>query len=159
RVSLLAARTPVGDAVRVALAARADRLAAARARPPGAAVDAVLLPAALHRTAHRGGDPCERRPKLVVGGPGERSPRREPRLPERPRLPLVADPGDEPLVEERIAGLSARIATEVGEHPVEVGLGREDVRPEAGDRTRGQLEHRAVPLARLVPLAAEDEPR
>ena len=49
-------------------------------------------------------------PKLLVGGVGDSAPRRDARLPERFCLPDVADPGHEPLVEQRVANGPAGVA-------------------------------------------------
>jgi hypothetical protein len=63
------------------------------------------------------------------------------------------------LVEQGVADLPARLATEVRHHPVEVGVGSEDVWAEPPNRPRGQLEHRPVPEHSLVLHAAQHEPR
>ena len=105
RGSRLARRAPVGRAVVVALAAGADRRAAAAAGQPGAVVD----PASRSREAARRPTPAS------AGGPRgrPRAPRR--RTPPQPPprvdpgeeaalgLPDVPDAGDVALVEQRVA--------------------------------------------------------
>src|SRR6185437_3080161 len=141
RLSFLAARTPVGRPVRVALAARGDRRLAARARTPGATVDAAIAPLPLERCTHQAVRPFEDVAKLLVRDAADASPGRHTRLPERLRAPDVADPGDEALIEERVAQGTVRIVrAERGEHPLEVGWLREDVGAEPREAARVQLE-------------------
>ena len=56
--------------------------------------------------------------ELAVRGVRERPPGRDLDRPQRLRLPLVADPGDDPLIENRVADRAAPVAgPQVGEHP------------------------------------------
>ena len=69
-LSSLAAGAPVGGAVVVALAARADRCAAARARPPGAPVDDALAALAVECGSHQSrgfAEHAQRAPRLTPG--------------------------------------------------------------------------------------------
>jgi hypothetical protein len=80
----------------------------------------------------------------------------------RPRVPppsLVPDAGDEPLIEKRVPHLAARLlAPQVGEHAIELRRVGKDVRAEAADGPRLQLQHRAVPQHGLPFGAPKDEP-
>ena len=96
--------------------------------------------------------------QLVVGDFRNRPPRRDAGFPERLRLPEVADARDEPLVEQGIADRALRIAAEVGDHGVQIGRLREDVRPESADDAVVQLQHRAIPEHGFPLGAAENEP-
>ena len=158
----LAAGAPVRDPGGVALRIRADDGAAAAARAAGAAVDVAQRPRPLHSRPHQPGGGVEHGEQLPVRQVVQRPPRRDPRLPQRLRLPEVADARDEPLVEHRVADrpLLRRRAQPL-EHRLEVGRVAEDVRAEPSHRappTR-QLQHRPVPQHRLVLGAAQDEPR
>src|SRR5207248_1627143 len=107
----LADRAPVGGAVGVALSARLDRCAAATAAPAGAVVDEAALAAGLDRGRHQLVRCLEDRAELVVGDFRKRPPRRDAGIPERLRLPEVADARDEPLVEQGVADRAAGIAS------------------------------------------------
>src|SRR6185312_1995582 len=159
-LSSLTARAPIGGAIVVALAAGADLSAAARARTAGMPVDNALAAAAVQRGTHQ---PCgfaEHAPELLVGHLVEPQPRRELRAPERLRLPDVPDPGDEALVEQRVAELAALVlAPQVRDHRGQVGRVGEDVGAQASGAAPGQLEHRPVPEHRLALGAGEHEPR
>ena len=100
-------------------------LAAPRARPADQPVDAVPArrPSSESRISRAAASRA--RPELARRRLCERPPGRELRLPERLRLPLVADPGDEPLVEDRIADGTALVAAaELRDH-----VGRDPRRP------------------------------
>lgn len=155
----MAGGTPVGRAVRVALPARADDRAATQARPPGPAIDVPAGPAARERALHQ--------PARGLDGGGERlirdladaEPGRHADLPKRLGHPHVPDPGDEPLLLERLAEpeLAGRAKpVDRGRH---VELGREDVLPEPPDRAGVERQHRPVAEHALDRLSAEDEPR
>jgi hypothetical protein len=159
QIAPLARRAPVQRSVRVALAASADRSAAARAWPAGTTVDAPRLPRAIDRVVHEPARGLERSPKLAVGELAEPRPGRELRRPERLGHPHVADARDETLLEQRLAQRHVTSgAPKVRKHRVEVGRVSEDVGPEALDDVTAQLEHRSVPLHRLVLSATENEP-
>ena len=97
-------------------------------------------------------------PHLVIGGLADVAPRADASLPEGLRLPDVADSGDEPLVEKRVADLSGRVAAQIRSDGVEVrGLG-EDVRAEPADGVVVELQHRPVPEDRFALRASEDQP-
>ena len=145
RLSSLARGAPVGDAVRVALAARGDRRSAARARAAGLTVDGALPEArsrASGASAARPRSSTER--SSSSGDVAEPRPGRDLRAPERLGAPEVADPRDEPLVEERLADRGALVG---GAHPldhlVDVGRVGEDVGPEAADAGVVELQDRA----------------
>jgi hypothetical protein len=98
--------------------------------------------------------------QLLVAHVAERPPRRDLRSPQGLGLPHVPDPGDEPLVEQRVAHLATRVLTpEPGHDRVEVGRRSEDVGTHAPNGSLRQLEHRPVDLDGLEPVAAQDEPR
>ncbi|HEX2485117.1 MAG TPA: hypothetical protein VHQ66_07450 [Myxococcota bacterium] len=97
--------------------------------------------------------------KLFVRDVAQASPRREPNVEKRLRPPEVPNPGDQPLVEQRLADLPVLVAGAYAPHHlVEVRRVAHDIRPEARDGARGELEHRSVPLDSFESLAAEDEP-
>ena len=113
---------------------------------------------ALHQPVRHG----ERLAQILVRDVSERTPRRDARPPERFRLPHVPDPGDEALVEERVAnGALLALGAQPPEHRVEVRREAEDVGPELRDpaRVTRELEHRPVPEDGFVLVAAENEPR
>src|SRR4029453_16970067 len=125
--------------------------AAARAWPAGAAVHAVGVATALERAAHLAGGGPEHGLKLRVAGLRKRPPRRELDRPQRLGLPFVADSGDEPLVEQRIAdGAALVVPAQVLHHAADVRLGGKYVRTQSSDGARVQLEHGAVPLDTFV---------
>src|SRR5207253_1981967 len=64
--SALAARAPVGDAIRLALPSGADRLAAPRTGPAGAPIDAAPPSLARHGSRHQPVRSPERAPQIVV---------------------------------------------------------------------------------------------
>src|SRR2546426_124400 len=103
---------------------------------------------------------AEDRAQLVVRDVGDRPPGRDARVPERLRLPEVADSRDESLVEQRVADRARRLRAQTREHRVEIGRGIEDVRAEvrAPRGVATELEHRPVPEHRLVLVAAQHEP-
>jgi hypothetical protein len=96
---------------------------------------------------------------LVAHG-RKRQPRGDARVPQGFGEPHVADPRDEPLIDERLAD-EPRLVTSADAED-EVGRargGREEIRPETTRDTVAQREYRAVPL-RCFPFAtAQDEPR
>jgi len=122
-------------------------------------VDRPLVSAGLNRAPHCRRSLGEDASELLVADRGKWTPRRDTCPPERLRLPDVPDPGDETLVEQRFADLPPAARTpQPGDHPLEVrGIG-EDVRPEAPDAARIQLEHGSAPEHRLPRSAAQDEP-
>jgi hypothetical protein len=125
----------------------------------GAPVDRAALRRPLDRASHQLVRGPEDRPRLVVRGLGDPAPWADASLPERLRLPHVADSGDDPLVEKRVADLSGWIAAQIRNHGLEVwGLG-EDVRAEPADGVTVELEHRPVPEHGFALGASEDEPR
>jgi DNA-binding transcriptional MerR regulator len=100
--------------------------------------------------------------ELAVADVAEHTPRRDADIPQRLRLPEVADPGDEPLVEERVADLTLpRLGAKALDHRIEVGRRVEDVRAEMRDAgaVTAQLKHGPVPEDALVRLAPQHEPR
>ena len=98
--------------------------------------------------------------ELGVGDVDELPPRRDPGGPERLGFPEVADPGHEPLVEERLADGTTLVGkAKAGQHGVEVRRDGEDVGPEAAGSAAVQLEDGAVPEDGFALSAAEDEPR
>jgi len=71
----------------------------------------------------------------------------------------VPDPGDQTLVEERLANLARLIGSAKSQqHLVHVGRVVHYIRPEPDERSAGELQHRSVPEDTLRLLAAEDEP-
>jgi hypothetical protein len=101
-----------------------------------------VRPSSLERLSHQSRRFVEDSPELVVGALSERAPGRDARLPERLRLPYVADPGNDSLVEQDVAELTALV-------DVAESLGRDrlaqDVRPEPRDPATLELEYGAVP--------------
>jgi hypothetical protein len=91
----------------------------------------------LERTAHPALRFVQDLEELGVGDGDELPPRRDSGSPERLGLPEVADPGHEPLIEERLADGAALVGqAKPGQHGVEVRRDGEDVRPEqAGPAT------------------------
>jgi MerR family transcriptional regulator, light-induced transcriptional regulator len=88
------------------------------------------------------------------------APRRELRLPQRLGQPHVADPGDDRLVEQRLAEPARLIgAAHPFEDRVEPRRALEDVRPEVCERAQVQLEHGTVPQNSFNLVAAQHEPR
>ncbi len=113
----------------------------------------------LERTAHLSLRFVQDLEELGIGDFGELPPRRDASSPERFRLPEVADPGHEPLVEERLADGATLVGqAKAGQHGVEIRRDGEDVRPEAAGSAAVQLEDRAVPEDGFTLRAAEDEP-
>ena len=98
----LAARTPVGGAVGVAETTRLHDGSAARASPAGPAVHGATRSLPVDRRAHGRPSPGKSALELVVAQRCERSPGRDPRMPERLGKPHVPDAGDEVLVDERL---------------------------------------------------------
>ena len=124
------------DCRRPARVSGCSRRPAARARAAGDAVDdleALLHPVAggLLHPRPRGVDDREH---LLVGDVAGAPPRVDPGLEAALGLPQVADPGDDPLVEQGVADRARRV---VGAQPPQdrplVELGGEDVRAEPGD--------------------------
>ena len=154
-------RAPVRDSVLVSLPSRQDRRPAAGARAPDAAVRAA--PAALpvlERTSHLALRLVQDIEELGVGDVDELPPRRDPGGPERLGLPEVADPGYQPLIEERFAhGTTLVGQAKAGQHRVEVRRDGEDVRPEPAGPAAVQLEDGAVPEDGFALGSAQDEPR
>jgi hypothetical protein len=151
---------PVRDSVLVALASRLDWLPAAGARTPDATVRAA--PAALpmlERRAHLALRLVENLEQLGVRDVGELPPRGDPGCPERLGLPEIADPGHEPLIEERFSDRATLVGqAKAGQHRVEIGREGEDVRAEPARTAAVQLEHGAVPEHGFALGAAEHEP-
>ena len=156
----LACRAPVRSPCAVALPKRANRLAAARARASRPAVDPPRRPFAVDRLAHQATRLEKCRAKRVVREIADRCPRRDARVPQRLRPPDVSDPGDDALIEQRVADLTSRIAaSQACEDPVEVGRVGEDVGSEPGARARVELEDGTVPEDGLEFVPAQQEPR
>ena len=156
------ARAPVDRAVRVALAARADRRAAARARAAGAAVHLLArLAARVDRRAHQRRRRLERAPPVGLRhvGRAAATARAAHARATRPstcsRCPATSvwSCSVSPNAPRRVGAAHAR------EHRVEVGRRGEDVRPEPRERARVQLEHGPVPEHALRARAAQHEPR
>jgi len=81
-------------------------------------------------------------------------------VPERLSEPHVPDPRHEPLIDERLADETRRVASAEAGHDVGGARGRrEEIWPEATRGTASQREHRTVPLRRLPFATAQDEPR
>src|SRR5207249_3810 len=98
-LSFLAAGTPVRGPVRIALPARPNRLAAARARPAGPPVDGAALAPVVERGTHQPGGLQQHAVELIIARLSERQPRRQARVPEGLRAPEIADPGHDALVQ------------------------------------------------------------
>ena len=79
--------------------------------------------------------------------------------PERFGHPHVPDPGDEPLVLERLAEPTIGSAAQPRDGGVEVDLGSEHVLAEPADGPRLEREHRPVPEDALELVATKHEPR
>ena len=101
----------------------------------------------------------EKRAELLAGHVRDLEPRRQPAGPERLGRPHVPDAGDELLALERLPEEERRRSLQPGDHRVEVGRLREDVRPEPARDGVAQLEDGPVPLERLELGPAQDEPR
>lgn len=138
---------PVRDSVLVALSSRADWRPAPMARTADATVLAATAALSmLERTAHLALRFVQNLEELGVRYVGELPPRGHPGSPERLGLPEVADPGYQPLVEERFADRSTLVGeTKAGQHCVEVRRHGEDVRPEPAGPAVVQFEHGTVP--------------
>ena len=149
----LAARAPVRDAVVVALPPRRDR----RRRSAGTAARRGGTPPC-GRGRRRATRASARPPTRAPGGDRPRDTSREPRhgescaLPQRLRQPHVPDPGDERLVEQRLAERARPRRRRAGaQHRVELAAALEDVRAEPA-RARGRAARaRARSRARLRP--------
>ena len=86
-------------------------------------------------------------PELEIGDLSQGGPRGKRDLEQRLGLPLVADPGNESLVEQRISDLTPLISTtEALDHGLHCRWVEHDVRPQPRQMTRSQLEYRTVPL-------------
>ena len=125
----------------------------------GAPVDGAALRRALDRASHQLVRDLEDRARILIGGLADLAPRAHASLPERLCLPDVADSGDKPLVEKRVADLSGRVAAQIRNHGVEVRRLGEDVRAEPADGVIVELQHRPVPENGFVLGASKDEPR
>ena len=66
-------------------------------------------------------------------------------MPERLAPPDVPDPGDEALVEERVADLAAGFHPQARDDAFDVERQRKDVRPERQGSPRGELEPASSP--------------
>src|SRR5919197_2584525 len=154
----LARRAPVRGAVLLSLPAGLDGRAAAATAVASALVDGAPLAAGLDRGGHQLVSSFQDRPELVARGLGDGAPWRDARLPKRLRLPDVADPGDETLIEQGIPDLARRVAADVRDDRLQVRRLREDVRTETADGAVVELQHRAVPQHGLALGAAENEP-
>jgi hypothetical protein len=125
----------------------------------GAPVDGAAVAAALDRGCHQLVRGLEDRPRLVIGGLAGLAPRADACFPKRLRLPDVADPRDQPLVEERVADLSGWVTAQIHHHGVDVRRLREDVRAEPADGVIVELQHRPVPEDGFALGPSKDEPR
>ena len=137
------------------LARGADLLAAARARLPGRAVDDLeaLLHAVARRLLHPRTRRADDRERLLVGDVAGAPPRVDAAGEAALDLPQVADPGDDPLVEDRVADRPCRIV--LAQPPQErrlVELGGEDVRPSFASR-RSKRTRLAVISSSTGPLS------
>jgi hypothetical protein len=142
----------------LALAAAHDRRAAASTRTTGAAVDDAVDAVAVERGAHQTRRLVEHGEQVAVGGLAEAQPGRETHVPERLGAPDVADPRHEPLVEERLAELPARIGrTQPLQDAAQIGRIGEDVGTEALHRPPGQVDDPS-PEHGLMLAAPEHEP-
>src|SRR5438270_10595696 len=128
--SSLAGGAPVRDAGAVALRVRADERPAAAAGAARATIDAVQRSRAADGRGHEPMGGLERRAQFGVRHVGDGAPGRDPRLPQRLRAPYVPDPGDEALVEQRVADLPVPPCAQALDHRVVRGLLVEDVRAE-----------------------------
>jgi len=100
------------------------------------------------------------RAELGVGDFGEGAPRRDTCVPERFRLPEIADAGDETLVEQCVSYLSLRVfRVEPLQDGVVVGRLGEDVGTEALRDSAIELEDCAVEHRTDVLVTAQNEPR
>ena len=110
--------------------------------------------------AHQLGRALERTAAVGLGDIGQPAPRRELHFPERLGQPHVPDPGDERLVEQRLAEPTHLVgAAHALEHHVDPRRTLEDVRPQARECAGMQLEHGTVPQNSLNARATEHEPR
>src|SRR6185437_5478978 len=123
----LALRTPVGDAVVVALSARLNRGTAASATTAGAVIDHAAASAGLDRGGHQFMCGLEDGAELFVRDLGDGKPGRDTHFPERLGLRDVADSGYEPLVEESVADRATRIAPQIRDHCAQIRRLAEDV--------------------------------
>jgi hypothetical protein len=102
----------------------------------------------------------EGRSQLGVRDIGETPPGRHTRSPERLGLPEVADSGNQPLVEHRVADLASLVVSaQAPEHRLEVGRLGEDVRAESLRDAAVELEDGTVEHRTDVLLAPQHEPR
>src|SRR5581483_12485859 len=105
----------------VALPPGADRRPAAQARATRTAVDTMTgRTPSVERCAHELGGRLERATAVGLVDVAQAAPRRERRGPERLGEPHVADPGDDRLVEERLAEPPRLVGgAQAGEHGVD----------------------------------------
>jgi hypothetical protein len=81
-------------------------------------------------------------------------------MPQRFREPQVSDPGNETLIEERLADEAGLLdPTKTYDQLADVRLVGEEIRPEAASRSRVERQHRAVPLRRHPLTPREHQPR
>ena len=169
--SPLTSRAPVCRAVVVALPARPDPRAAARARAARAArrpaSSIAVGPSAAERCI-RGRTASIDRERLGVGDPRQPPPRVDARPPSSPRpsrcsrsrrrcAGRAARRRSPASGRRRAAARRKRVSVELlGEH---VGAERREPLVEARAALGHQLEHRAVELDHLVPARAQHEPR
>ncbi len=124
----------------------------------GAPIDGAALRRAVYRASHQLVRCLENRPRVVIGGLADLAPRIDASPPERLRLPDVADSGDEPLVEKRVADVSGWVAAQTRKHAVDVRRLGEDVAAEPADGVIVELQHRPVPEDGFALGAPKDEP-
>src|SRR5207302_7310636 len=121
---------------------RADRHTAARTAMSLPAIHPCTRRYAVEPVLHQPMRLREHAVKLLVGDLRERMPRRHSLRPETLDLPDVPDAADEPLVQQRVAGLARLVdAAQVVQHRVEVRRPREDVRTDAARNTAVEPEH------------------
>jgi hypothetical protein len=95
----------------------------------------------------------------VVARVADAHPRRDLDRPECLRHPHVPDPGDEPLILERLPEPPAGGTAQPRDGGVEVDLGGEHVLAEPADWTGLERQHRAVPEDAFELVATKHEPR
>ena len=122
-------------------------------------MDHSLVPRTGDRGPHPLLRPAENISEILVANLANRTPRRDARLPERFGEPHVPDARDEALVEERFADRTRAVTRSNATDEIgDLGLGREQIRPETSKRPPVEREHRPVPLPRLPRAAPKHEP-
>ena len=115
---------------------------------------------AVDRRPHQLRGRFERVEAVGLGDSLEATPGRELRAPQRLCEPHVPDPGDDGLIEQRLAEPARLVGgTQPREHVIEARLRLQDVRPQPCDRPCVQLENGPVPEHSFGPSPAQHEPR